>query len=161
MRGRYGERGHHGGSMQRRVLATGVVALLLLPMVAMRFTDMVDWTAYDFAAAALLLGGGAIAYDMATRRTRKGKSRVITGVAVILLVALVWAQGAGRDFLTRATQMAPRSKGRSHQRHWPYSIKMTGTSLPIICATRAASQLLRRTQPWLCDRPIRAGSGVP
>lgn len=71
-----------------------VAILLLLPMVAMRFTDAVDWTAFDFAAAALLLTGGAIAYDMATRKARSGRSRVVAGAAVLLFVVILWAQGA-------------------------------------------------------------------
>lgn len=87
-------RSHHIGSTRRWVLAIGVVALLLLPMIAMGFTDAVDWNAFDFAAAALLLGGGAIAYDMATHRLRSTKARGIATAAVILFVALVWAEGA-------------------------------------------------------------------
>jgi len=91
---RYERRPNHVGSTQRWLLAIGIVALLLLPMIAMHFTDAVDWTAFDFSAAALLLGGGAIAYDMATRRFRSAKARTIATVAVILFMALIWAEGA-------------------------------------------------------------------
>lgn len=90
----YERRPHHDGSTQRWVLAIGVGALLLLPMIAMRFTDAIDWTTFDFAAAALLLGGGAIAYDVVTRRFRSTKARGIATVAVIMTVAIIWAEGA-------------------------------------------------------------------
>lgn len=91
---RYEQRPVHGVGVQRLLLAAGVAVLLLLPMVAMRFTEAVDWTAYDFAAAALLLGGGAIAYDMVTRVRRGMASRVMAGAVITLLVAFIWAQGA-------------------------------------------------------------------
>lgn len=94
MAGPHEHRSHQFGGTQNKILATGVAVLLLLPMVAMHFTDAVDWTAFDFAAAALLLGGGAIGYDVATRKARSGRSRMIAAAAVILFIAIFWAQGA-------------------------------------------------------------------
>lgn len=41
---RYERRPNHVGSTQRWLLAIGIVPLLLLPMIAMHFTDAVDWT---------------------------------------------------------------------------------------------------------------------
>ena len=39
--------------------------------------------------------------------------------------------------------------------------KRTCVELSTIPARRAASQLVRRTHPWLCVRPMFWGSGVP
>lgn len=52
-----------------------LVALLLLPALAMQFTREVDWTASDFVFAAILLGflGGVV--ELAVRFSRSGSAR--------------------------------------------------------------------------------------
>ena len=77
-----------------RIARWSVVALLLLaPLVAMAFTDEVNWTPFDFAAAAVLLGGGMLAYEVLAPRLRPG-ARAMAGAAIGAAVAVVWAQGA-------------------------------------------------------------------
>jgi len=70
-----------------------VGALLLVPLVAMRFTADVRWTPFDFAAAAVLLGGAAVACELAMRAL-PGRWRIVGCAAVVAVVALLWAQGA-------------------------------------------------------------------
>jgi hypothetical protein len=50
----------------RVVLATGFI--LLLPLVAMRITDEVDWSVADFVLAGALLGGTGLLLELAARR---------------------------------------------------------------------------------------------
>ena len=69
-------------------------ALLLLPLVAMQFTEEVSWTLADFAVAAALLGGAGVAYEIAARRIRNPGRRRLAAVAIVALVAVIWAQGA-------------------------------------------------------------------
>jgi len=76
------------------LLWAAIAALLVLPLVAMRFTREVDWTPGDFAAAALLLGGGGLAFEVAMRRVTRPAARLAAGCAIGLAVALVWAEGA-------------------------------------------------------------------
>lgn len=71
-----------------------IAAALLAPLVAMQFTEEVRWTASDFAAAAALLGGGALLFEIASRRLPTARARWIAGGAIALVVALVWAEGA-------------------------------------------------------------------
>jgi hypothetical protein len=76
-----------------RILLWGMVALLLiLPAVAMLFTRQVNWGVEDFAAAAVLLIGGATAYELATRVTADGRKRLALGAVILAIVALVGAQ---------------------------------------------------------------------
>ena len=70
-----------------------VVALLLAPLVAMRFTAAVRWTAFDFVAAAVLLGGTAIGIDLAIR-SLTGRWRIVACGAVLTALVLLWLQGA-------------------------------------------------------------------
>ena len=61
-----------------RIAAWAAAALiLLLPLVAMQFTEEVRWTASDFAAAAALLGGGALLFEIASRRLPTARARWI------------------------------------------------------------------------------------
>jgi len=82
-----------GGSW-RPLLWLAIAVVLLFPLVAMQVTDEVRWTATDFAAAAVLLGGGALLFEVAARRLPTVRARWIAGGAIALVVALVWAEGA-------------------------------------------------------------------
>lgn len=72
----------------------GFSLLLLVPLVAMRFTGEVRWSGSDFAAAGLLLAALGVAVELICRLPlRKGQR-----LALLLLAAgatgLVWAGGA-------------------------------------------------------------------
>ncbi|MFY0643644.1 MAG: hypothetical protein JXR19_04190 [Bacteroidia bacterium] len=76
---------------QNRILIIlGVVALLLLiPLIAMQFTDEVNWNLFDFVVAAVLLLVAAFVISLAWN---KAKYRLLTIFAIILLFALLWAE---------------------------------------------------------------------
>jgi hypothetical protein len=70
-------------------LLTGV--LLLIPAVAMRFTNEVSWGPGDFVVAAVLLLAAGSAFVLATRlRSRVHRFGVIGLVALALLI--IWAE---------------------------------------------------------------------
>lgn len=78
-----------GGSL--RLAAWSAAALiLLLPLVAMQFTDEVNWTAGDFAFAAGLILAVGIAFELAVRKTADPAYRVAVGVALAAAFLLVW-----------------------------------------------------------------------
>lgn len=70
-------------------LATG--ALLLVPLVAMRFTAAVRWTVTDFALAAVLLFGTGLALALVLQATRNATLRMAFGVALASALVLAWA----------------------------------------------------------------------
>jgi len=72
-------------------LAAGI---LLLPAVAMQFTDEVAWTTFDFVFAGAMLLGVGLTFELAASRTSNIYYRA--GVAAALLVSLliVWSTGA-------------------------------------------------------------------
>lgn len=81
----------HLGRDLRRVLL-GTAAILAVPLVAMRFTDEVNWGPGDFAAAALLLGGIGSLYVLLTRKLRTPIQRRAIGGGLLLTLMLVWAE---------------------------------------------------------------------
>jgi hypothetical protein len=65
--------------------------MLTLPLIAMRFTDEVDWTAGDFLIFGLMLLAVGIAYELAVRMSRDVSYRVAAGLALTAGFLLVWA----------------------------------------------------------------------
>lgn len=74
----------------RSVVWGGATALLLLPLVAMQFTNEVDWTGSDFAVMGLMLGTGCLAFELAVRVARTHAYVVGAGVAVVTGFVLTW-----------------------------------------------------------------------
>lgn len=78
--------------MNKRILALAIVTggLLLVPLVAMRFTDEVKWKPFDFVAAGALLFGAGLAYEFVSRKSAGAPYRAGVGVAVAAGLLLVW-----------------------------------------------------------------------
>ncbi|HEX8655429.1 MAG TPA: hypothetical protein VF693_09430 [Allosphingosinicella sp.] len=78
-----------------RLLGWGTAAaLLLLPMVAMQFTDEVNWGPFDFVFAGVLFGSVGLAFELTVRTSDNKAFR--GGVAVTLAAAFltVWVNAA-------------------------------------------------------------------
>jgi len=67
------------------------VALILLPLIAMRFTDEVAWTLSDFVFAILLIGSVGVAYELVVRMTGNAAYRAAVGVALATGFLIVWS----------------------------------------------------------------------
>ena len=78
-----------------RIAAWSVVPLVLLvPLIAMQFTDEVNWSVGDFVfAGALLIAVGA-AFELAARKSRNFAYRAAVGVALAAGFLLIWFNGA-------------------------------------------------------------------
>ena len=85
-----------GQGMSRwRIAAWSVAAfILLLPLVAMQFTDEVVWTVFDFVFAGALLLGTGMTYELAVRKTGDTAYRAAVGVALAAAFLLIWVNGA-------------------------------------------------------------------
>lgn len=68
--------------------------LLLLPLVAMEFTDEVNWTASDFIFAAVLFGSFGLAFEFIVRQSEKLAYRFGAGFAVMAAFLTVWVNAA-------------------------------------------------------------------
>ena len=78
-----------------RIAAWGIAALiLLLPLIAMQFTDEVNWDETDFAFAGALILGTGVTYELAARMTRHSAYRAAVGIALAAAFILVWVNAA-------------------------------------------------------------------
>lgn len=78
-----------------RIIGWSIAAgLILLPLVAMRFTSEVNWTVSDFLFALLLIGSVGLAYELAVRVTSNIAYRAGIGAALAGAFLLIWVNGA-------------------------------------------------------------------
>ena len=66
------------------------VLLLLLPLLAMQFTDELNWDETDFIVFGTMLVGACGAYQLARRMTGNTAYRAAVGVAVVAAFLLIW-----------------------------------------------------------------------
>jgi hypothetical protein len=75
-----------------RILGWGSAAvLLLLPLIAMQFTEQVDWSAADFLVFGAMLAITGFALESAVRMTPSGLARAGFAVAILTAFLVVWA----------------------------------------------------------------------
>jgi len=73
------------------ILLTSAI-LLLIPLIAMQFTDEVNWTLFDFIVAAVLLFGTGLMCELVIRKVNKTKFRIAICVALLAMLLLIWAE---------------------------------------------------------------------
>ena len=76
--------------------ATGLV--LLVPLLAMQFSNEVAWTLSDFVSAGALVFGTGLMFVLAARKLRK--YRAVLGVTLAAALIYVWAELAVGIFTT-------------------------------------------------------------
>lgn len=78
---------------QRLVGIVAVVgSLLLIPLIAMQFTDEVNWDFFDFIVATVLLLGTGLVCELVLRTVRSTKNRILLCGIVLVILFLVWAE---------------------------------------------------------------------
>jgi len=69
-----------------------VAILLLVPFVAMRFTDEVKWTPLDFIIAGVLLLGTGLVCEFVMRKVKKIQYRIAVCAVILATLLVVWAE---------------------------------------------------------------------
>jgi hypothetical protein len=75
-------------------IVIGILILLSVPLVAMLFTDEVDWGFSDVIVAGVLLFGAGLTFEFGARKSGRSAYRVALGVGVGAALLLLWANGA-------------------------------------------------------------------
>ena len=89
-------RGDSGWRRNRwRILGWGIAAIMLvLPLIAMQFTDEVDWDVSDFIIFGVMLGTVGGTFELAAKMTPNKAYLAATGVALATAFILIWINGA-------------------------------------------------------------------
>lgn len=73
-------------------MVLGIGLLLSVPLLAMRFTDGVEWNRFDFAVAGLLLLGTGVVCEFVLRRVKRWGYRIAICAAILCALLIVWAE---------------------------------------------------------------------
>lgn len=74
------------------ILLSIVLLLLLIPFVAMQFTNEVNWSLMDFIMAGILLFGTSLVFELVIRKVKSTKHRLLISGIILLLLFLLWAE---------------------------------------------------------------------
>lgn len=79
-------------SIRRQMLyvAIATASILMVPLLAMQFTNEVNWSPFDFIAMAILLFGTGLAYVLISRLSDRLAYKAAVGVGVVAGLFLIW-----------------------------------------------------------------------
>jgi len=69
-----------------------VTVLLCIPLIAMQFTNELNWTLSDFIIAGVLLLSTGIIIEAVARSVRNRKTRIGIVLGILIAFFLVWAE---------------------------------------------------------------------
>ena len=74
------------------IIVSSSVILLLIPLIAMQFTNEVNWTLSDFVVAGVLLLGTVLMCGLVIKKAKKINFRIAICVALLVVLLLIWAE---------------------------------------------------------------------
>lgn len=78
---------------KRLTIILSIVAfILLIPLVAMQFTDEVDWSAFDFVIMGILLLGTGLLSELVFRIVNNKLNRILILMGILFIFFLIWAE---------------------------------------------------------------------
>lgn len=66
--------------------------LLLIPLIAMQFTNEVNWNLFDFLIMGILLFGTGLLCEFILRKVKSRGDRIALCVLILFLFFLIWAE---------------------------------------------------------------------
>jgi Kef-type K+ transport system membrane component KefB len=69
-----------------------VVFLLFIPLIAMQFTNEVNWNQSDFVVAGVLLLGTGLICELVMRKVKKTNHRIILCAVILAALLLIWIE---------------------------------------------------------------------
>ena len=66
--------------------------LLMVPLVAMQFTNEVDWSLFDFVVMGSLLLIVGLTAEFSLRKIKATKNRIIVIAIILFIFLLIWAE---------------------------------------------------------------------
>jgi hypothetical protein len=73
------------------ILATAI-AILLIPLLAMKFTNEVNWKIFDFLVAGIILIGTGLTLEFILRKIKTRRYRIVFGITLFVVLFLIWTE---------------------------------------------------------------------
>ncbi len=74
------------------IILLAISGILLIPFIAMQFTNEVDWDSTDFIIMGVLLFGTGLLCELVLRIVKSTKYRIILCGGILFMLFLVWAE---------------------------------------------------------------------
>ena len=74
------------------IILITIALLLLIPLIAMQFTDEVNWSVFDFVIAGTLLFVTGVLCELALRKIKSFKYRLAILTCILLVLLAIWAE---------------------------------------------------------------------
>jgi hypothetical protein len=74
------------------IILAAMSVILLIPFIAMQFTDEVVWSISDFAIMGVLLYGTGLLCELVLRKVKTVQNRILICGAVVIAFLLIWAE---------------------------------------------------------------------
>lgn len=80
--------------IQKRLTAIliTVALLLLVPLIAMQFTNEVNWSVIDFVIMGILLLGTGLMCEFVLRKVKKASYRIAICAGILVVFLLIWIE---------------------------------------------------------------------
>ena len=69
-----------------------VALLLMIPLIAMQFTDGINWSLFDFVVMGVLLLGTGLLCELVLRKVKNTEHRLALCGAILVVLFLIWAE---------------------------------------------------------------------
>lgn len=66
--------------------------LLIIPLIAMQFTNEVNWSVSDFLIMGLLLSGTGLLCELVLRKVKVLQNKIILCAVILIALFLIWAE---------------------------------------------------------------------
>ncbi|MCB0742307.1 MAG: hypothetical protein KDC67_00265 [Ignavibacteriae bacterium] len=74
------------------IIVLTLAIILVIPLIAMQFTDEVNWTLFDFVVAGTLLLSTGLLCELVLRKINKNIYRIIACVTLLAGLLIIWAE---------------------------------------------------------------------
>jgi peptidoglycan/LPS O-acetylase OafA/YrhL len=74
------------------IILAAITVVLLIPFIAMQFTNEVDWSLFDFIIMGVLLYGTGLLCELVMRKVKNIRNRILICAALVFAFLLIWAE---------------------------------------------------------------------
>ena len=66
--------------------------ILIIPLIAMQFTEEVNWSLLDFIVAGILLLSAGFMLEIILRKVKSTKYKIVICLTLLILLILIWTE---------------------------------------------------------------------
>jgi len=74
------------------IILISISVVLLIPFIAMQFTNEVDWSLRDFVIMGVLLFGTGLLCELVMRKVKSVQNRILICAVLVFVFLLIWAE---------------------------------------------------------------------